>query len=229
MIAASARAELDALAGGRYVRAINYHNTPRRREAELERRLRDAGERFDDVGEAELEALLSGEPWAHPKPGLIPAFFEGYRNNYDVALPLLERAGLCGWFIVPTAFIDTPVERQREMAVRHRIGVTEDEHGDGRYAMTWDELREIADRGHVVTSHTASHCGVTDIATEADARRELVDSRRRLESELGRQVRCFTWLWGTPYGHDERTDAALRAAGYRLVLSATKLQRIPSA
>jgi hypothetical protein len=32
---------------------------------------------------------------------------------------------------------------------------------------------------------------------------------------------------GTPYGENERTEAAVREAGYRLLFSNTKAQRVP--
>jgi Polysaccharide deacetylase len=215
------------LAAGPLVRAINFHNTPAARSAEVERQLVAAGERFGSVGEDDLGRLLFGGAWRDRKPPLLPVFYEGYRNNYDVALPLLERAGLRGWFFVPTAFIDTPVSEQHSFARAHHIGLTDDDHAGKRCAMTWDELRDVAARGHVVACHTATHCAVVDIETPEDARLELAYSRQRLEHELGREVRCLVWFLGTPYGENERANAAVREAGYRLLFTNTKVQRVP--
>lgn len=216
---------LGSLPAGPLVRTINFHNTPARRAEEYARQLEAAAAYGSGAGEDDVLALLAGERRPH-RPIVLPLMFEGYRNNYDVALPLLERAGLRGWFIVPTGFVDCPVPEQKDFADAHHLGLTEDEHGDGRYAMTWDELRDVADRGHVIACHTATHCGVADIATPAAEHAELVVSRRRLEEELGREVRTLAWLWATAYGEDARADAAMRAAGYRLVISAARIQRI---
>lgn len=222
-------ATLGELATGPLVRAINFHNTPRARAAVYERQLLAAGERFCTVDEGDLDGLLSGRPWRGPKPPVIPALYEGYRNNYDVALPLLERAGLRGWFFVPTAFIDTPVSEQYAFARAHHIRLTDDDHAGNRCAMTWDELRDVVARGHVVACHTATHCTITDVVSPEDVQRELVDSRRRLEDELGHEVRTLAWLFGVPYGEDQRGDVAVREAGYQLVISNTKIQRVPGA
>ena len=92
--------------------------------------------------------------------------------------------------------------------------------------MTWDELRDVASRGHVVACHTATHCAISDVRTPEDVQRELVRPRRRLEQELGREVRTLAWLSGAPYGGNDRVDPAVREAGYRLVFSNTKIQRL---
>jgi len=73
------------------------------------------------------------------------------------ALPLLERAGLRGWFFIPTSFIEAPVPEQHAFARAHHIGLTDDDQAGGRCAMTWDELRYVVFRGHVVACHTATH------------------------------------------------------------------------
>lgn len=94
--------------------------------------------------------------------------------------------------------------------------------------MTWDELRDVVARGHVVACHTATHCAIVDVRTPEDVQRELIGSRQRLEEELGREVRTLAWLSGASYGENERVDAAVREAGYRLVFSNTKIQHLPS-
>ena len=221
-------ATLGRLASGTLIRAINFHNTPQALADEVERRLLETGELFSAVGEEDLDALLSGDRPGHlDKPPVMPVFYEGYRNNYDVALPILERAGLRGWFFIPTAFINTPVSEQYDFARSHYLGLTSEDYPGKRCAMSWDELREVVDRGHIIACHTATHCWIPGLRNEEEARRELGDSRRQLEEELGREVRTLAGLLGTSYGEDRRADAFIREAGYRLVVSNTKIQRIP--
>jgi hypothetical protein len=231
---------LEALAAGHFgpetelpgfIRVINYHNTIARCEDSLRAQVVEAAEQFAPVTEDEVMALIAGEPWTKDKPPLIPVFYEGYRNNYDVALKLLEETGLIGWFVVPSAFPDVPVAEQKAMAEMYDIGLEEDEADqppDGRYALTWDELRAIAGAGHVVACHTAHHRGTADIVTEQDIQVELIDSRARLEEQLGREIRGLAFLWGSPWGEAPAVDAAVMKAGYRLVISNTKWQRLPA-
>lgn len=226
---------LGGLASGPLLRAVNFHNTPRARADELEPWLLRAGELFASAGEEELDAMLGGpsegsaETPGKPfgKPPLMLVFYEGYRNHYEVALPMLERAGLRGWFFVPTAFVDTPVGEQYAFARGHYLGLTGEDRPGRRCAMSWGELREVVARGHVVACHTATHCAVFDLGGPEDARRELIDPRQRLEEELGVEVRTLAWLLGTPFGDDPWVDTAVRRANYRRVVSGAKIQRLP--
>jgi peptidoglycan/xylan/chitin deacetylase (PgdA/CDA1 family) len=76
--------------------------------------------------------------------------------------------------------------------------------------MTWDELRAIAEEGVEVGSHTCSHAHLARLG-DAELRRELVESRERIEAQLGRQCRLLAYPFGE---HDARVRAATKAAGY---------------
>jgi peptidoglycan/xylan/chitin deacetylase (PgdA/CDA1 family) len=76
--------------------------------------------------------------------------------------------------------------------------------------MTWDELRAIAADGVEVGSHTVTHAHLPSLS-DVELERELNDSRRRLEYELGRRCRFLAY----PYGEENpRVQDAARAAGY---------------
>jgi hypothetical protein len=208
-----------------HLRVVNYHDTPRSRAGEYERQLAGLAEQWDAVPEPALLELLDGGAPAG-RGGVVPVLYEGYRSSYEVALPLVERVGLRAWIVVPTAFVDAPVAEQRALAERCHIGPIADVPDDGRVAMTWDELRDAAERGHTIVCHTAHHRGISDLRTEADLRREIVEPRARLEQELGRPVGGLAFLWGSPLGSAPRVDAAVAEAGYGFVVSNTKLQRL---
>jgi peptidoglycan/xylan/chitin deacetylase (PgdA/CDA1 family) len=216
------------LASARLLRVVNFHNTPRELEARYAEQI-GALAGFRALGQEDVEALVAGR--RGDAPGCLPVLYEGWRNGYDVALPLIEAAGLTAWFFIPTALIDTPPAEQLTFALAHTFDTLAakggaDEYPDGRIAMTWDELRDVAARGHVVACHTATHADQLDIVSDEDVEREVLAPRRRLAEELGTEARSIAFLWGRPAGRDADLDAALRDAGYRLVFSATMIQRL---
>jgi len=76
--------------------------------------------------------------------------------------------------------------------------------------MTWADLRAHADRGVLVGSHGVSHAHLTRL-TDAELKRELVDSKQAIEDELGRPCPELAY----PYGeHDERVRRTARSVGY---------------
>jgi peptidoglycan/xylan/chitin deacetylase (PgdA/CDA1 family) len=76
--------------------------------------------------------------------------------------------------------------------------------------MDWDALRDLADRGVEVGSHTVTHPHLPRL-DDAELERELVDSRLQLEERLGRPCRFVAYPFGD---QDDRVREAARRAGY---------------
>jgi hypothetical protein len=223
----SLSAHRDAIAEGRFVRVVNYHNTPRSQRDALREELLAFTKRFDVVTLTELDEFFATGRWATDRPGFIPVFYEGYRTCYDVAAAVCDELGISAWFPVCTGFVDTPVAEQESYARSHYIGLVDedlDARGE-RLALTWDEVGELAQR-HTVTPHTASHAGIADVATDDEFEREIFEPKRKMDAATGKSAPAFVWLHGTQWGMSERHDRAVQEAGYRYLISNTMIHRI---
>jgi peptidoglycan/xylan/chitin deacetylase (PgdA/CDA1 family) len=93
------------------------------------------------------------------------------------------------------------------------------DHERDRYEfLTWAQARELASAGVEIGSHTVSH----PILTTLDAgtlRDELVGSKQRVESALGRECVSFAYPNGSHADFGPREKAALRDCGYLCGLS----------
>ncbi|MDH7602908.1 MAG: polysaccharide deacetylase family protein [Armatimonadota bacterium] len=84
--------------------------------------------------------------------------------------------------------------------------------------MSVGQIREIAESGFEIGSHTLTHPHLLTL-NESDLRREIADSKKKLEDIIGREVVAFSY----PYGeYDQRVVNAVAEAGYRYAV-ATKL------
>lgn len=112
----------------------------------------------------------------------------------------------------------TRLFKSHPLAVREDLRAQLRAHAPGvecpRVMLTWDEVREMKALGMTIGSHTMTHPNLPS-AGLADARRELTDSRARLESEVDAEVTMFSY----PNGGAERYLTAdvqrlVREAGY---------------
>lgn len=216
-----------ALTSNPVIRAVNFHSTPRARVAEYREQLAKLSHAFSPVTEDDLDQYLAAGRWQKPKPGVIISVYEGYRNGFDVMLPLLEEFGLIGWFFIITGFLKTPPAGQLEYALSHSIDMATRDYPDGRYALSWDELRQL-DRRHVVASHARNHVWI-DTLDAAARESEVVGSQRDLTEQLGHPVRSFVSYGGPAYGAYASTDPLIDAAGYQFVFSNMRIQRLRAA
>ena len=134
-------------------------------------------------------------------------FDDAYSSVLELAKPLLDRHGYPGTIFVPT---DWPRASRpmRWPGIDNWLGTP---HEHELNALTWQELRELADAGWEVGSHTCSHPHLSEL-DDAALMRELCDSKERVETELGQSCASLAY----PYGDtDARVVEATREAGYR--------------
>ncbi|HEX8156187.1 MAG TPA: polysaccharide deacetylase family protein [Solirubrobacteraceae bacterium] len=149
-------------------------------------------------------AVSAEEALANRARTLHVTFDDAFRNVASV-LGTLESLRVPVTIFACTRFAEDGAQfRVSEM--RNRIPPDEDE----LLTMTWQTLRELADRGIEIGSHTISHPHLPELGEE-ELVAELRESRERIGDQLHRPCRFLAY----PYGHhDARVDAAARAAGY---------------
>src|SRR5712692_2749444 len=144
----------------------------------------------------EIFEYIAGKRPTLPKNAVAITIDDGWRSTYTEAFPELKRK-----HFPFTIFIYPKI-----------IGQTV-------YALTWKQIREMAESGADIESHSFSHPFLTrrrnatldEKQYREWLKRELVESRRILEKETGQPVRFLAY----PYGdYDHYLTADVAKAGY---------------
>ncbi len=85
-----------------------------------------------------------------------------------------------------------------------------------RNLLTLEQIREMQRYGVEFGSHSLTHPWLPGVP-DAQLRREVSDSKRRLEDLLGVEVKSFAFPYG---GVDQRVRSAVAEAGYQLAFTA---------
>ena len=149
----------------------------------------------------DLYEFATGTRPSLPKNAVVITIDDGWRSTYTEAFPEMKRRGFpFTVFIYPKIIGQTP------------------------YAMTWKQIKEMADAGVDVQSHTYSHpflsrrrhANVSDAEYAAWLERELKESRRILEKETGKPIDFLAY----PYGdYDRYVRESVGKAGYEAALT----------
>src|SRR5713226_6447254 len=118
--------------------------------------------------------------WRDPATGTIHDLTDSQARE----AVFLNAVGLCAKASAPA----------REELVQNVVSSLDPEPfpNESDLMMNWDDARTLAKSGHVVGSHTMTHPNVAHISA-ADARNELADSKLKLEKELGKPVKHFSY------------------------------------
>lgn len=146
-----------------------------------------------------------------PKKAVVITFDDGYEDNATVALPILAREGIHATFFVVSGLVGDSPRRSRE---GHKLYA-------GLRMMDRGQLRELAEAGMEVGSHTRSHVHVryTLERSRDEALKELSGSREDLEQIIGKTVESFAYPNGQKGAFSTATGEILAAAGYRYAVT----------
>ena len=133
---------------------------------------------------------------------------DGYRDNFEVAAPILRRLNLPATFFVVTGFVGTQTVAPWDRHLLRQPGW-----------MDWDQLRTLASQGFEIGCHSDSHLdlGTADPVT---VRADLQLSKRKLEEQLGRPAQLFAYPFGGPDNISDVSLKLVRETGFRCCLSA---------
>lgn len=156
---------------------------------------------FTTLTFAELRDIDEGRRPMPARPVLV-TFDDGYANNYELAYPILRELGLKGNIFLVHDTLEG-LNAWHNPATEPRIPM-----------LSWAQAREMQDSGVIeLGSHTLSHRNLAEIPL-AETRRELSESKKKLEDKLGREMIGFAYPYGAGAFNPAVRQAA-RDAGYR--------------
>lgn len=134
-------------------------------------------------------------------------FDDGYKDNFEVAAPILRNLDLPATFFVATHFIDSV-----------RVPFWDERDGVKSDWMSWADVRELAAMGFEIGGHTMNHADLGAVSRD-DALAEIAGCRDVLSERLGRHVRNFAYPFGGTSNITPETRQLVAAAGFESCLS----------
>jgi peptidoglycan/xylan/chitin deacetylase (PgdA/CDA1 family) len=145
---------------------------------------------------AQIASWLDGQN-SLPARAYLITFDDGYLDNLERALPLLQRFHATACIFVTTNWCDAGKSSP----------------GARKYPMlTWAHLRQLAEAGVEIGAHTLSHPFLTDVEPTI-AWKEIYNAKRVVEDHLGREVHAFSYPNSK---HNITIRDMVRKAGYQL-------------
>ncbi len=145
-------------------------------------------------------------------------FDDGFKNCIGSALPILLDNDCPAAFYVPTDYVGLDLDADRRVVQRFYDGAKS--YTLPMEFLDWDDCRALDAAGMTIGSHTCSHTRLTGLLP-AELRRELEDSKTRIERELGKPCYHFACPWGRPGRDFDPAEHVpfLKNAGYCSMLT----------
>ncbi|NOU74099.1 polysaccharide deacetylase family protein [Paenibacillus sp. LMG 31458] len=122
-----------------------------------------------------------------PERPVLLTFDDGYANNAEVAMPILQRHGFPATLFLSPGFIGQPGY------------------------LSWPQVKELSAAGWDIAPHSMTHPHLPQLSIEQQ-REEITESRRRIEQALGRSADVFAYPFGE---YNEDTLKILKNEAFR--------------
>lgn len=130
------------------------------------------GKGYRTISAEDLANALISHQQISGKP-IVITIDDGYIDAYSYAYPIAKKYNVILNLMIPTGLMENPDY------------------------LTWNDLREMVGSGLVFAyDHTWSHASLGG-ADYSKAEKEIVTAKTQLEQQLGRQVRIFTYPYGS--------------------------------
>jgi peptidoglycan/xylan/chitin deacetylase (PgdA/CDA1 family) len=168
------------LPGGYHVRVICYHDIPERDLPLFDKQIAFFKKEYTIIDARQLKDFFLGRGFL-PNANVFITFDDGSADQYKAA-EVLDQYKIQACFFVNTG------DRDKEF-INARPGTK-------LPPMTWEQIKDLHRRGHIIGSHTVSHANLSRLQPYEIAR-EMLESKKSLEAAIGDKVEFFAFPYGT--------------------------------
>lgn len=143
---------------------------------------------------------------------LCITFDDAYKNIYLNAAPVLDSYDVKPCIFIPVGFMETPKKIEY---IKNNIRSTIIDA-----PMSWEEMKDLADRGYEVGSHGWAHVDFGKAGIDYEL--EFLESKRMLQDKLGREVKYFAFPFGKRKNITQTALDKAKEYGYSRAFSGIK-------
>jgi len=160
------------------------------------------------------------------RKGILLTFDDGFQNNYNNVIPILNSYNIPGLFFISTQHVIEPnnwlsfIKQNMNKYMVNQDILSEDIKIDYFDGLTKDQILEMANNPlHTIGSHTVTHPDLTKLSvTSIDS--ELINSKNYLENITNKPIEYFAY----PYGnYNEIVIENVKKAGYKAAFGIDKI------
>jgi peptidoglycan/xylan/chitin deacetylase (PgdA/CDA1 family) len=179
------------------LRVLTYHDVAPEDEAHFEAQLRWLARSWRFVSAENFGAFVSGEEPVRGR-NLLLTFDDGFASHRVVAERVLKPLEIKALYFAVSDFVAMQDRDQARQFIASNIcpGSRAADLPAHWCNMGWSDLEALLEQGHSVGGHTRTHARLSQIDTEAELEREIIDSANTLSRRLGVSVEHFAYTFG---------------------------------
>ena len=160
----------------------------------------------------DLQDILAGKMKYTATKALL-TFDDGFKSNALLAEKILNALGIKAIFFIPPGFINAKNRDEQRIFIAKNIynnRFKPEEIPDAMAPMSWQDLGRLLDQGHTIGAHTVNHRRLTEVESEDELKREIIESGDILQKKFGIDIDHFSFPFGDIDSINQRAMEIIR-------------------
>ena len=194
------------------LKILIYHDIPSNDFDKFEAQIKCIARDYDFIRPDDLQDILTGQ-MKYTGTRVLLTFDDGFKSNALLAEKVLDPLGIKAIFFIPPGFINAKNRNERSTFIARNIYnnlLTPEEIPDDMAPMSWQDLARLLDQGHTIGAHTINHRRLTEIESESELKREIIESGDVLQKNLGVDIDHFSYPFGNINSIDPKAMEIIR-------------------
>lgn len=151
---------------------------------------------------------------SYTKVNVVITFDDGFKSWITHAVPILQRFGLPATFFISAGFIGLAGADEMDF-IQSKLLLKQTPNNANAVGLTYDDVREIADKGFTIGGHTLNHCNLSELHDSDKIKYEITEDKLRLEKITGTRIDYFAYPSGAYKNQNINLTEVLKESGYR--------------
>jgi peptidoglycan/xylan/chitin deacetylase (PgdA/CDA1 family) len=194
---ANCAAELTCIRSPNTLRVLIYHDIPPEQTSNFAKQLRWLKKSWNFISPQEFTEIIEGGRPASERD-LLLTFDDGFASNKTIASSLLKELDIKALFFIISGFASITSHEEAKHFIANNIlpGSNPQQIPPHMYNMSWSDIAELAEEGHEIGAHTATHTRLSSIKQREQLIEEIASSADTIEKRTGVKVDHFAFTFG---------------------------------
>ena len=194
------------------LKILIYHDIPYKDFDKFEAQIKCIDMDYGFIRPDDLQDILAGK-MEYTGTRVLLTFDDGFKSNVLLAEKFLSPLGIKAIFFIPPDFINAKNRDEQKTFIAKNIynnHFRPEEISDDMVPMSWQDLEHLLDQGHTIGAHTINHRRLTEIESEDELKREIVESGDIIRAKLGINIEHFSYPFGNINSINKRAMKIIR-------------------
>tara|TARA_A100001015_G_scaffold307009_1_gene402206 strand:+ start:333 stop:1151 length:819 start_codon:yes stop_codon:yes gene_type:complete len=194
------------------LRIIMMHNLNKNNFKTLEKNLIFLKKKYNFINPRDINHKLPN------KNNILLTFDDGFKNNFIFAKKVLKKINVKAVFFILTDFVASKRKMDKIEILRNIFPQKKNLNLIKHEPMTWSNLNELLNMGHMIGIHGKSHKRLSSIRNSKELKNEIISPKRIVKKKLSLDCNYFAFPFGT-CGSINKKSMRLIKLNYKYIFS----------